>query len=60
MLGIPEFDNMQNIVDVLSNFIYTCSVEHSAANFPQYDEYVFPPNFAATLHGNPEAKTVIY
>lgn len=33
--------------------IYTCSVEHSATNFPQYEQYGFPPNFAATLHGQP-------
>lgn len=53
MNGIPEFDNLKNLVDVLTNFIYICSVEHSATNFPQYDQYVFPPNFAATLHGQP-------
>uniref|UniRef100_A0A8W8JAN4 Lipoxygenase domain-containing protein n=1 Tax=Magallana gigas TaxID=29159 RepID=A0A8W8JAN4_MAGGI len=38
MNGIPEFDNLENLVDVLTNFIYICSVE---------------PNFAATLHGHP-------
>lgn len=53
MNGIPEFDNLENLVDVLTNFIYICSVEHSATNFPQYDQYAFPPNFAATLHGHP-------
>lgn len=53
MNGIPEFDNLQNLVDVLTNVIYICSVEHSATNFPQYDQYAFPPNFAATLHGHP-------
>lgn len=53
MNGIPEFDNIQNLVDVLTNFIYICSVEHSATNFPQYDQYAFPPNMAATLHDKP-------
>lgn len=33
--------------------IYICSVEHSATNFPQYEQYDFRPNFAATLHGQP-------
>lgn len=37
--------------------IYICSVEHSATNFPQYEQYDFRPNFAATLHGQP---SVIY
>lgn len=55
MKGIPEFDSIKNLVDVLTNFIYICSVEHSATNFPQYDQYVFPPNYAATLHGHHES-----
>lgn len=58
--GIPEFDNLQNLVDVLTTFIYICSVEHSATNFPQYDQYAFPPNFAATLHGHPDDAAVVH
>lgn len=54
MEGLPEFNNIQNLVDVLTHFVYTCSVEHSATNFPQYEQYAFPPNFAAVLHGQPE------
>lgn len=54
MNGIPEFDNIKTLVDILTNFIYICSVEHSATNFPQYDQYVFPPNFAAKLHDKPD------
>lgn len=29
-------------------------VEHSATNYPQYDQYAFPPNMAATLHDKPD------
>lgn len=29
-------------------------MEHSATNFPQYDQYAFPPNMAATLHDKPD------
>lgn len=54
MNGIPEINSMENLVDVLTYFIYTCSVEHSATNFPQYEQYAFPPNFAALLNGQPE------
>lgn len=54
MNGIPDFDNIQNLVDVLTNFIYICSVEHSATNYPQYDQYAFPPNMAATMHDKPD------
>ncbi|XP_048771099.2 arachidonate 12-lipoxygenase, 12R-type-like isoform X2 [Ostrea edulis] len=54
MQGVPEFDSIANLVTVLTNFIYICSVEHSATNFPQYDQYGFPPNMPATLLGQPE------
>lgn len=54
MKGFPSFNTVQNLVDVLTTFIYICSVEHSATNFPQYDHYAFPPNFAAKLHCQPE------
>lgn len=50
--------SVKNLVDVLTYFIYTCSVEHSATNFPQYEQYAFPPNFAAMLHGQPEDEMV--
>lgn len=55
--GIPEFTSIQNLVDVVTNFIFTCSVEHSAASFSQYDQYVFPPNMPSILHGHPEEET---
>lgn len=54
MKGFPSFNTVQNLVDVLTTFIYICSVEHSATNFPQFDQYAFPPNFAAKLHCQPE------
>ena len=47
--GIPEFDGINNLVQTLTNFIYICSVEHSATNFPQFDQYAFPPNYPALL-----------
>lgn len=56
--GIPDFDTIENLVDVLTNFIYICSVEHSATNFPQYDQYAFPPNFAAKLQNVPKVYIV--
>lgn len=58
--GIPEINSMENLVDVLTYFIYTCSVEHSATNFPQYEQYAFPPNFAALLNGQPEDEMVMF
>ncbi|XP_056015737.1 allene oxide synthase-lipoxygenase protein-like isoform X2 [Ostrea edulis] len=57
VMGVPEFDGIGNLVTVLTNFIYICSVEHSATNFPQYEEYAFPPNKSLTLIGQPELQT---
>nr|XP_022294841.1 arachidonate 12-lipoxygenase, 12R-type-like [Crassostrea virginica] len=55
MQGIPQFDGIQHLVEFLTNIIYICSVEHSATNFPQYEQYAFPPNFPGILHIVPEA-----
>lgn len=57
--GIPQFNSLENLINALTYFIYTCSVEHSATNFPQYEQYAFPPNFAAVLHGKSEQEMVI-
>ncbi|XP_011434663.3 allene oxide synthase-lipoxygenase protein [Magallana gigas] len=54
MNGIPEFTSIENLVEVLTNIIYICSVEHSVSNFPAYDHYAFPPNMPDILHGQPE------
>ncbi|XP_056014951.1 allene oxide synthase-lipoxygenase protein-like [Ostrea edulis] len=49
MQGVPEFENIENVVTTLTSFIFICSVEHSAANFPQFDHYGYPPNHPAIL-----------
>ncbi|XP_061193372.1 allene oxide synthase-lipoxygenase protein-like [Saccostrea echinata] len=54
MQGVPDFDSIENLSATLSSFIFICSVEHSATNFPQYDQYGFAPNYAAKLNGFPE------
>ncbi|XP_062581619.1 arachidonate 12-lipoxygenase, 12R-type-like [Saccostrea cucullata] len=56
LLGVPEFDGIANVVKVLTNFIYICSVEHSATNFPQYAQYAFPPNMPVILNGQPDVE----
>jgi hypothetical protein len=57
--GVPEFDSVKNLATSIVSFIYICSVEHSATNFPQYEQYGFPPNFPAKLNGHPEEQHVI-
>ncbi|XP_062581617.1 polyunsaturated fatty acid lipoxygenase ALOX15B-like [Saccostrea cucullata] len=60
MLGVPEFDSIANVVNVLTKIIYICSVEHSATNFPQYEQYAFPPNMPAILSGQPELENGVH
>ena len=35
----------------MTTFIFISSVGHAAANFGQYDQYAFPPNYPSVLHG---------
>ncbi|XP_076345083.1 polyunsaturated fatty acid lipoxygenase ALOX15B-like isoform X2 [Tachypleus tridentatus] len=55
LLGVPGrfgmFRTVEEVVDTMTVIISTCSVGHSAANFQQYEEYSFPPNYPGMLVG---------
>ncbi|XP_022247531.1 hydroperoxide isomerase ALOXE3-like [Limulus polyphemus] len=55
LLGVPGrfgmFRTAEEVVDTMTVIITTCSVGHSAANFQQYEEYSFPPNYPGMLVG---------
>lgn len=54
--GVPgngRFRRVEEIMMVCVSFIFTCSVVHSAVNYPQYNEYGFPPNYPSILNGYP-------
>lgn len=61
--GVPGEDNnrftkAEEIIDTVTVIISTCSLGHAAANFQQYDEYAFPPNYPGLLTGEiPKDKT---
>ena len=42
----------------MTTIIYTCSVSHASTNFPQYEEYGFPPNYPGMLRGIPPKNKV--
>ncbi|XP_071505993.1 allene oxide synthase-lipoxygenase protein-like [Diadema antillarum] len=54
--GLPndgKFETVTDLIEVVTNFIFISSVGHAAANFSQYDEYGFPPNYPSFLFGRP-------
>ncbi|XP_041479658.1 polyunsaturated fatty acid 5-lipoxygenase-like [Lytechinus variegatus] len=56
MKGLPnggKFMSVDDVVETVTNFMYICSVAHASVNFGQYDEYAYPPNYPAFLHGKP-------
>ncbi|VDI74007.1 lipoxygenase [Mytilus galloprovincialis] len=48
-----RFETTGQLIDTLTSTIFICSVMHAATNFPQYDQYGFPPNYSTLLHGAP-------
>jgi arachidonate 15-lipoxygenase len=59
--GIPNGGSIQTVgelIDVLTFVIYTCSVQHAAVNFPQYDCMSYVPNMPlAGYRPAPTSKT---
>ena len=52
VFGNGKFENLEDLIKVVSSTIFMCSVSHAAANFAQYDEYAFPPNYPGKLKGD--------
>uniref|UniRef100_T1IPC8 Lipoxygenase domain-containing protein n=1 Tax=Strigamia maritima TaxID=126957 RepID=T1IPC8_STRMM len=62
MLGVPGDENgfttNEQLIDTVTAIIAVCSIAHASANFQQYDEYAFTPNYPACLVGKiPKDKT---
>ena len=55
--GVPEsFTSRQQLCDFLTAIIFTCSCQHAAVNFSQFDVYGFPPNSPAIMRQPPPTK----
>ncbi|KAH9509986.1 hypothetical protein Btru_044788, partial [Bulinus truncatus] len=56
ILGVPgngRVKTNEQLEMIVTSIIYTCSISHASTNFPQYDEYAFPPNYPGLLRGKP-------
>ena len=59
--GVPgngRFRHPEDVGVVCTSLIFTCTVLHSAVNYPQYHEYGFPPNYPLILNGMPPSDKV--
>ncbi|XP_047475113.1 allene oxide synthase-lipoxygenase protein-like isoform X1 [Penaeus chinensis] len=45
------FTSVDEVVDTITSIISTCSLGHAAANFQQYEQYAFVPNYPGILFG---------
>lgn len=43
------FTTVEEVIDVVAGIISTCSLGHAAANFQQYEQYGFVPNYPGIL-----------
>ncbi|KAH3795315.1 hypothetical protein DPMN_148865 [Dreissena polymorpha] len=57
VLGIEgvngKFTSRDQLIQVVTSIIYTCSAGHAGVNFKQYDEYAFPMNYPSKMRGKP-------
>ncbi|XP_046578726.1 arachidonate 12-lipoxygenase, 12R-type-like [Haliotis rubra] len=59
MNGVPgggKFRELNQLIKTLTSVIFTCSAQHAAVNFPQYNFSGFPPAYPTKLTGSPPTK----
>ena len=58
MFGNGKFTVLEDLISAVTSITFISSVGHAAANFTQYDEYAFPPNYPCYLEGKPPTSKV--
>lgn len=51
-----EFKSIAELIEVLTVIIFTCSCEHAAQNFGQFDYYAFYPNYPMIMRQPPPSE----
>ena len=51
--GPEDADSMAALTDVLTMVVFTCSVQHAAVNFPQYDVMSYAPRMPFAAYAPP-------
>jgi len=54
-----KLETVEQLVEICTTIISTCSMGHAAANFQQYEAYGYPPNFPPTLRKMPPQTKVL-
>lgn len=55
---ILGFTTIDDVIETVAIIISTCSLGHAAANFQQYEQYGFVPNYPGILMANPPTEKV--
>ena len=56
--GNGSFTNMDDLTKTMATMVFILTNVHAAANFNQYEEYGFPPNYPFRLNGTPPTSKV--
>jgi len=47
---VDKFSTNEDLIEVLTVFIFITSAVHASLNFGQYDVYGFPPNYPTVMN----------
>ncbi|HMG21943.1 MAG TPA: lipoxygenase family protein [Kofleriaceae bacterium] len=50
LAGVPAISTRATLIDVLTQIIFTCTAQHAAVNYPQFDAIGLVPNMPAAAY----------